>query len=265
MNILAFLYLVAPLSINLQDKQYSHTENQCSFVYTVTKQWDLKLKAQGSFNLKFSSVDSRYNGKSVSDFLGTWEQRGDTIVMSFVSPSSGQGIIKNIKYLSSKKKLSAVGVRDYRLPLPLILEENKTGPDQQGVTIDTNDVAIVPFNTTMWWVFDSTYRASTLSNNEIELVGKLLQKCISERNAELRQDKQLRWAIDFAKRKYQKQYVVVVNEKGEKIVWVNGFCSPKERWRTEIVSVMDGGTCYFNLKINLTRMKCFDLMVNGVA
>jgi|GEM_PF-1769465 len=72
MTTLAFLYLLAPLSINLQDKQYSHTENQCSYDYTVTKQWDFKLKAQGSFNLKFSSVDSRYNSKSISDFLGTF-------------------------------------------------------------------------------------------------------------------------------------------------------------------------------------------------
>jgi hypothetical protein len=136
---------------------------------------------------------------------------------------------------------------------------------KQQVVIDTNEVAIIPFNQDMWWVFDSSYKAASLLNDEIELVDKLLQKCLSDHNRELQQDNQFRWVIDFTTRRYQKQYVAVVNKKGEKIVWVNGFCSPKERWRTEIVSVMDGGPCYFNLKINLASMECFDLRVNGLA
>ncbi|NCU36630.1 hypothetical protein EOM75_11540 [Candidatus Falkowbacteria bacterium] len=65
---------------------------------------------------------------------------------------------------------------------------------------------------------------------------------------------------------YKRQYVPVINEKGEMEVWVNCFCG---NWgindRTNILIVEDGGNCYFNLKINLTKENYYDLMVNGNA
>jgi|GEM_PF-2445173 len=67
---------------------------------------------------------------------------------------------------------------------------------------------------------------------------------------------------------YGRQYVAYEDKNGEKIVWVNFFCNPDEYsdyWKTEIVSVDDGGNCYFQLKINLNTNKVFDVFVNGVA
>ena len=64
---------------------------------------------------------------------------------------------------------------------------------------------------------------------------------------------------------YKRQYICVIDKKGDKIVWVNCFCSEQAYWKTKVVSVEDGGRCYFNLKINLTKKMKYDVMVNGVA
>jgi len=67
-------------------------------------------------------------------------------------------------------------------------------------------------------------------------------------------------------KKYKRQYIAVINSKGEKEVWVNCFCDTwKKNWRKELIFVLDGGNCYFNLKINLTKGEYYDLMVNGDA
>ena len=66
--------------------------------------------------------------------------------------------------------------------------------------------------------------------------------------------------------RYRRQYYATTNKKGEKEVWVNCFCDNwGKNWRKELIFVLDGGNCYFNLKINLTSGKYYDLMVNGDA
>ena len=68
-------------------------------------------------------------------------------------------------------------------------------------------------------------------------------------------------------RKYYRQYIVTKNKKGEKEVWVNCFCSIQnmDYWKKQVVFVMDGGNCFFNLKINLSRKSYSDFEVNGEA
>ncbi|WP_375562126.1 hypothetical protein ACE193_06135 [Bernardetia sp. OM2101] len=65
---------------------------------------------------------------------------------------------------------------------------------------------------------------------------------------------------------YYRQYIVVKNKLGEKEVWINCFCRNTEsNWRQEIVQVKDGGSCYFNLKINLSKKQHYNFRVNGEA
>jgi hypothetical protein len=68
---------------------------------------------------------------------------------------------------------------------------------------------------------------------------------------------------------YKRQYVCGINKEGDKIVWVNCFCSDSKEhlryWKQQVVFVMDGGDCYFNLKINLSKKTKYDIMVNGIA
>ncbi len=66
--------------------------------------------------------------------------------------------------------------------------------------------------------------------------------------------------------RYKRQYMAIINPQGEKEVWINCFCT---HWN-EIdihypVEVSDGGNCFFNLKINLSKGIYYDMMVNGDA
>lgn len=100
-------------------------------------------------------------------------------------------------------------------------------------------------------------KESTLSDTDILQIESLANKGISEYN------KQTKWSkID---KTYKVQMVSVINAKGEKEVWLNCFCDDYPNWRKRILEVRDGGSCFFNLKINLSKGKCYDIRVNGEA
>jgi hypothetical protein len=58
-----------------------------------------------------------------------------------------------------------------------------------------------------------------------------------------------------------RQYFAVVNENGEKEVYVN--CFPKHKGHGDFVFIKDGGSDYFQVKINLTQKTYYDFSVNG--
>ncbi len=141
--------------------------------------------------------------------------------------------------------------------------------------LDTSRYVILPFN-----IFD--YRENfpknsikvELNENDIIKAEKLVYKCINEYNIKQEvvfnklhlknpQVKREYFVIDL--RKYKQQFIVVMTPKGEKVVWINFFCCQWSNWKKQLVSVKDGGNCFFNLKINLTKNKYYDLMVNGDA
>ena len=93
-----------------------------------------------------------------------------------------------------------------------------------------------------------------LSEKEISNVNRILEDALSN----------LSLKIDL--NNYKRQYVAVINSFGEKEVWVNCLCKQNnENWKKEIIFVDDGGSCYFNLKINLSKSRYYDLVINGDA
>ena len=65
---------------------------------------------------------------------------------------------------------------------------------------------------------------------------------------------------------YKRQYVAVINRRGQKEVWINFFCSEFDTdWRHHVLLVNDGGSCYFHLRINLSSRKAGKIFPNGVA
>jgi hypothetical protein len=108
------------------------------------------------------------------------------------------------------------------------------------------------------YLFGKNAKASTLSVSEIVDIENLIKKRINEYNKN---------ASQFIAKpdKYYKQFIAVINSKGEKEVWVNCCCSVMADWRKQIQVTYDGGSCYFSLKINLTKGTVYDFMVNGLA
>jgi len=77
---------------------------------------------------------------------------------------------------------------------------------------------------------------------------------------------------------YFRQYVGIINEKGEKIVHINllwyrysqaylkkRYTDPRMGYSDEYVIVNDGGSFYWRVNVNLKLKKLFDLSINGIA
>lgn len=76
--------------------------------------------------------------------------------------------------------------------------------------------------------------------------------------------KSLRNNWDF----YGKQYVGFIGENGKKIIWINFFWPEDElkaNLTKQIIQVEDGGTYYWNVKVNLSNGRVFELRINSRA
>lgn len=118
--------------------------------------------------------------------------------------------------------------------------------------------AIFNSNEDVSYVFKNA-KATTLSDREILELENLLNACIKDYN-------QGRSEKIVGVHKYYKQFVPAINENGEKEVWINCFCKVSNTsWQQHIMVVMDGGNCYFQVKVNLSKKAFYELVVNGEA
>jgi len=115
--------------------------------------------------------------------------------------------------------------------------------------------------------FDKSDKSASLSNDEISLIERIMDKEIAKINKQYKKTQHAKFNYVGNPQKYYKQIIPIINSKGEKVVWVNCLCtvSNEPDWKTRLIGMLDGGSCYFNCKINLTTHKFYNLMVNGVA
>lgn len=140
------------------------------------------------------------------------------------------------------------------------------GRGAEGLNYDTTTTAIIPFNPEYNYPFDSTaYKPATLTQEDLKEIDSLFIECLDNYNNVLVDDEYKFWRINLNERHYRKQLIAVINKNGEKEVWVNCFCSVKDKWKKEVVEVSDGGTCYFSFKINLATKQYYQFGVHGVA
>jgi hypothetical protein len=140
---------------------------------------------------------------------------------------------------------------------------------------DSSQYVILPFYSSVNWPFQDAQPAA-LDSADLASIEQLLSECINEYNvAQVKAFEKVKeenpnatihkgeYVIDLIP--YKRQYVAVTNKKGEKEVWVNCFCMDMKNWKTDIVRVMDGGNCFFHVKINLTKNTFYQLSVNGMG
>ncbi len=134
------------------------------------------------------------------------------------------------------------------------------------IQIDTSKIALLAFDKRDNYPFDSTFSPVNLTQDDISTIDSLLVVCVTDYNNHIGSAyKGL--DIDIKKYNYRKQLIAATNKNGEKEVWVNCFCYTwnNENWKTTLVSVDDGGKCYFNFKINLVAKRYYNFKVNGYA
>jgi hypothetical protein len=144
------------------------------------------------------------------------------------------------------------------------------------VSVDSAVFAILPYDTSMHWIFKDCEQTD-ISAKEMAEIEIILKRFVDDYNPE--QERQFQkinsehpdykpdktnFIIDL--KRYRRQYIAVTNKRGEKEVWINFFCDSWDKnWKEELIEVHDGGNCYYNLKVNLTNGVFYDLMVNGDA
>lgn len=148
---------------------------------------------------------------------------------------------------------------------------DKKNDDKSGNTeTGKNDVdlkpnqTVIPAPVKMEWAFGRNYKQYNPTIDDIKTAEDVLKDCFT---------KEASGTVNlFFGRKledYNMQFVGGELEGGDKIIWVNCFCSTEteilKKWKTDIVYVADGGNCFFNVKINLKKREYYGLMVNGMA
>jgi hypothetical protein len=151
------------------------------------------------------------------------------------------------------------------------LQTQKASEEQKRIIkvsgIDTSRYAIFPFIQSKNYFFDSTYVPAALTKTDLNKIEVILNKFVDSYNKDISGDSNSQYyIIDFKRMKYKRQYIAVVNHDGEKEVWINFLCmTHNDNWKKELIFANDGGSCFFHLKINLTKEICYDLFVNGLA
>jgi hypothetical protein len=162
----------------------------------------------------------------------------------------------------------------YLILLILLMSCGQNKSSKQALTIDstkisaayldTGKIAILPIDTSYSFLFKDAAETN-LTNTEIDETDRILNQCINENNKN--PDKNSGEHINLSE--YKRQYIPFKNKKGEKLVWVNCFCNDEipdfDYWKKQIVFVKDGGSCFFNVTINLTTQSFDQLEVNGHA
>ena len=118
----------------------------------------------------------------------------------------------------------------------------------------------------------------TPTENEIKLAETILKQQIEKLNNPRINQFGKKQYIDKNLNKYFRQYVGFINDKGHKLIHINfywdkytlfdrlkGYDDQRRDYTSDFSMVLDGGSHYWNVNVNLTTNKLERLEVNGVA
>lgn len=124
-------------------------------------------------------------------------------------------------------------------------EKKRRSPNE--IEYDTSTTAIIEWDSNLNYPFNAIdYERATLTQNDIVKIDTALVTAVATWNRDLSKEFQ----IDLSGRNYMRQLVAVKNDKGQKEVWVNYFCSHVNvPWKKQLLNVEDGGSCFFEFKL----------------
>lgn len=127
-----------------------------------------------------------------------------------------------------------------------------------------NNFAILEFDVKKnGYIFENA-KKTDLNVTEILKIQSIIKKAVNDFNEDNQQTESNNKIKDLPEYKYQ--FIPVLNEKNEKEVYVNAFCSDFDMdWEKQLIEVIDGGNYYFQLYVNLTTNSDQGFSVNGEA
>ena len=141
---------------------------------------------------------------------------------------------------------------------------------------DSSQYIVLPYEVLSRYAAEFPFKttASDINGKELEQAERLLVACITQYNIEQQEAYEMAksWShtvrrSDFGidLKKYKRQYVVFTKPNGDKYLWINFLCrDPHNIWKQSLVRADGGGSCYFNLKFNLTQNYYYGFYVNSV-
>lgn len=163
--------------------------------------------------------------------------------------------------------------------------ENKSNSKEKQIIselkfdLPKSEYVILPFDSSTNWLSSfKNAKPTKLDQSELVEIEEIIGIAITENNQ--KQDEELiehnntypenqltETGYELKLDGFKRQYVSVINQKGEKEIWINFFCNDwnSDKWKSELMIVKDGGNCYFNIKVNLTKKTYSELNINGYA
>ena len=96
--------------------------------------------------------------------------------------------------------------------------------------------------------------------NDTTMVDSIIVKIIEESN---REDLGIESRSLLENNQYYKQILPFKSKEGKKMIWINCFCEYNSFWKSKIITVDDGGSCYFQVLISAEEKTYSDLKING--
>lgn len=139
---------------------------------------------------------------------------------------------------------------------------------------DTSVFTVIKYDSSLSYILEGGH-PTELNEEDYKIIDSLIRECIKDYNVEQELEhnalQKAHPEYNLSKKhfiieleRYKRQYVAVEDNSCDKIVWVNCFCDVTDTlWKHSVIEVLDGGNCFFNIKLNITKQKCFDLHVNG--
>lgn len=152
-------------------------------------------------------------------------------------------------------------------------KEEKTKKNKHYQFVDSKAVILIDSTFYDWLKKTYGYEQWKPSADDLTLTQSILDSAIVNKEFDF-----LKKPIDSSIKTYYRQYFPYTNEKGERIIEINAFCEipknpppPEEtnrkwiesNWKEKYISVLDGGPCYWKIKINIDKMSYEPVMVNG--
>lgn len=105
----------------------------------------------------------------------------------------------------------------------------------------------------------------TPTPEEVETAEKLLKAQLPELNIYKTNQTSNCPNIEKKIKKYTRQYFGLTNNNREKVIWINLLLLKNNDLNASenIIRVCDGGSYFWNIKVNITTGEVFDLDVNG--
>ena len=119
------------------------------------------------------------------------------------------------------------------------------------------------------WTFEVKEKRFTPTAEEIDGIEAKIRREIKALNSErINQGKGFGPIIHKNLGKYVRQYLGMINEKGERVILINCLwykSSFVDGWEVEWINVLDGGSHYWQVKYNIDLDLFYEFGANGVA